>query len=311
MSDEFLYEWRQMPRPEFAEALKERIFRKKLFTRSKRGGAATTNIKHILIVLVKGLLALLLVAIVSIPATARNLPLPSSPNRGCTPSFDDTGPSYPLGEITIQQSEELLGVRKTLAVRKVLQAPDVQNVLKGPSLKMNVANAVAVLHTLEGDNTLFVVVIPRTEKEALIYYELARPLLEKNPAGEGYKSIYKSQAMILAIEDQTVKLVSTSINGRLVSLVPRPLSSSSCGGCISIFGPWAWDSRQCTSWDNNCMIGCGLGCGGAAGACITCISTGNWGACVSCISGAFGCGWCVTGCCRSWIPICASCGPLP
>jgi hypothetical protein len=27
MSDEFLYEWRQMPRPEFAEALKERIFR--------------------------------------------------------------------------------------------------------------------------------------------------------------------------------------------------------------------------------------------------------------------------------------------
>ncbi len=27
MSDEFLYQWRQVPRPEFAEALKERIFR--------------------------------------------------------------------------------------------------------------------------------------------------------------------------------------------------------------------------------------------------------------------------------------------
>ena len=45
------------------------------------------------------------------------------------------------------------------------------------------------------------------------YYELAKPLAERNPEGEGYRSLYKSQAMLLAIEGNRVKLVSLSING--------------------------------------------------------------------------------------------------
>lgn len=270
-----------------------------------------TNIKNILITLVRGLLASLLVAIVSIPATARDLPLPFSPNKGCTPSFGNTGPSYPLGEITIQQSEELLGVRKTRALRKVLQAPDVQNVLKS-SWEANITEAKIVLHTLKDENTLLVAVIHYGETEILIYYELTRPLLEKDSTGKGYKSIYRSQAMILAIEDQTVKLVSTSINGRLAPLVPRPLSSSSCGGCISIFGPWAWDSRQCTAWDNNCLIFAGIGCTTCAAVCGSCVTTGNVVACISCVGCTIGnCMHRINGCCRNWIPTCASCGTLP
>lgn len=176
-------------------------------------------------------------------------------------------------------------------------------------MKLSFSEAKVVLNTLKQDNTLLVVVIPG-EEAALIYYEMAQPLLEKDLEGKGYKSIYRSQAMLVRIEDEVVKLTSTSINGRLVSLAPRPLGTS-CGGCVSIFGPWAWDSRVCTSWDNNCLIGCGLGCGASAYLCYTCVTTGHPIACGSCIAAAFHCAWCTNGCCQSWIPTCASCGTLP
>lgn len=257
----------------------------------------------------------LLMVILSGPVMARDYvnmrSSPPPPGEVCASDSRGSTPSYPLSGITVQASEELRGVRRDLALSKVLQMPDVQNVLKESpqGLKLSFSEAKVVLNTLKQDNTLLVVVIPG-EEAALIYYEMAQPLFEKDPEGKGYKSIYRSQAMLVRMEDEVVKLASTSINGRLVSLAPRPLGTS-CGGCVSIFGPWEVDSRVCTSWDNGCLVGCGLQCGSCIASCGACVATGAWWACVGCISCALGCGYCTSRCCQNWVDTCTSCGTLP
>jgi len=230
------------------------------------------------------------------------------------------GPKHPLHGIQIRESEEVKGPEKDFLVSKVLQSQDVQNVLREAPLKFNPTMAIIVRHTLDTGNTLLAVSIPM-EKGALIYYELANPLAERDPKGRGYKSLYKSQAMLLGFEpeNETVKLISTSVNGHLVSPLPReagviPLGTPPCGGCYDPYnGPWEYDSAYCSSWNVSCLIGCGVTvCGFCVLHCAQCISTGNPWACANCIACVFACPACpVFFCCQQWEAMCTSCGTLP
>jgi hypothetical protein len=263
--------------------------------------------------IVSTLIALLLLITVAGPATMQEPEgverlTPSQPAGSCSPTLGGPGASHPLQGITIEHSRELEGREKDLVVRRVLQAPDVRNVLKDSSMKFDPAKAMAVMHTLDTGNTLLAVVIP-AEKWGLIYYELAKPLVERDPEGRGYKSIYKSQAMLLAIEGETVKLVATSVNGR----PPRKagiasLGSPPCGGCVSIFGPWEYESGYCISWNAGCLIGCGLSCARCGPPCYRCISSGQ--SCGDCIVCALTCAACPFICCERWGSTCVTCGSL-
>jgi len=269
--------------------------------------------------IVSTLIALLLLITVAGPATMQEPEgverlTPSQPAGSCSPTLGGPGASHPLQGVTIKHSRELEGREKDLVVRRVLQAPDVRNVLKDSSMKFDPAKAMAVMHTLDTGNTLLAVVIP-AEKWGLIYYELAKPLVERDPEGRGYKSIYKSQAMLLAIEGETLKLVATSVNGR----PPRkagiaPLGSPPCGGCYSpITGPWEWEAGYCTSWDGRCLIRCGATtCGPCAIACGGCIWTGNPVLCATCAwCVSISCPVCIITCCQHWEVTCATCGTPP
>jgi len=167
------------------------------------------------------------------------------------------------------------------------------------------------MHTLDTGNTLLTVAIP-AEKEALIYYELAKPLAERNPEGKGYKSLYKSQAMLLAIEGKEVKLISLSINGsppRKAGIVP--LGVPPCGNCTDIYN-WTYESANCTSWDGGCLIGCGVGCVFCVFLCWECIASGTPWACGGCIwCTLVHCPYCIFGCCRHWEVGCVTCGTPP
>lgn len=57
---------------------------------------------------------------------------PPPPGEVCASDSIGSTPSYPLSGITVQASEELRGVRRDLALSKVLQMPDVQAVTKYP-----------------------------------------------------------------------------------------------------------------------------------------------------------------------------------
>jgi len=215
---------------------------------------------------------------------------------------------HPLQGITIKHSEEVKGKAKDRLVMDILKSPDVRNVFQGSPVKFSTSKAIVMVHTLDTGNTLISVGIP-TEKGGLIYYELAEPLVEQEKR-------YKSQAMLLAFQGETVKLISTSVNGRLVSLSPSSRQahavfsgSPPCGGCQNpVSGPWEYELATCTSWNSGCLIGCGIGCGVCAIECIECAVTANPWACAKCIGCALGCGYCVILCCQHWESTYVDCG---
>jgi|GEM_PF-1372710 hypothetical protein len=263
--------------------------------------------------IVSTLIALLLLITVAGPATMQEPEgverlTPSQPAGSCSPTLGGPGASHPLQGVTIEHSRELEGREKDLVVRRVLQAPDVRNVLKGSPMKFEPAKAMAVMHTLDTGNTLLAVVIP-AEKWGLIYYELAKPLVERDPEGRGYKS----QAMLVAIEGETVKLVATSINEHLISLSPQkaevaPLNGPTCGEC---YYSWDYSSWYCTSWDGGCLIQCGVtACASAYYACRTCLLTGSPSSCILCVSLALGCTICNVRCCQHFETSCIPCPPV-
>ena len=167
-------------------------------------------------------------------------------------------PGHPLQEITIWHSEELTGKLKDQNVIDILTSPDVRNVFPESPMRVESVKAKVVVHTLDTGNTLLAVAIS-TSKGVLIYYELAEPLVKLGRR-------YKSQAMLYTIEGKTVELVSTSVNGRLVSLSLSPqkggvVLTSACGGCIDpLNGPWEEDCVHCVALDVNDMFECRAGC---------------------------------------------------
>lgn len=224
------------------------------------------------------------------------------PSIGCAQAFSADGYRHPLQEIKVENSKQLENSEKHRAIVKALESPDVQNVLRENPSKIELATAIATMHTLNTGNTLLIVRILYREK-ALIYYELAKPLIEPGKR-------YKSQAMLLAFEEKTVKLITTSINGRLVSLASSPQQMNvtmSCGNCTDMSN-WTYQSWSCTSWNGGCLIQCGFSCGACLAPCGGCVTTGYWWLCAACASCAFGCGWCTSQCCQNWESVCPWCG---
>lgn len=224
------------------------------------------------------------------------------PSMGCPQAFSADGYRHPLQEIKVENSKELENPEKHRVIFRVLESPDVQNVLRENSAKIDLTTAMATMHTLDIGNTLLVVRILIGER-ALIYYELAEPLIEPGKR-------YKSQAMLLAFEEETVRLITTSINGRLVSLgsSPRQMGvTMSCGNCTDMFN-WTYQSWSCTSWNGSCLIQCGFSCGGCLAPCGGCLTLGYWWLCSACASCALGCGWCTSQCCQNWESVCPWCG---
>lgn len=257
-------------------------------------------------------IAFLLLATVVVPGRAQEpegveRSAPPQPSGNCSPALGGAGPSHPLQEVVIEHSQELKGREKEPMVRGVLQTSDVRNVLGESPIVLDPTRAMVVISTLDTGNTLLAMSVPM-EKGILIYYELAEPLVE---AGKRFRS----QAVLYAIESETVRLISTSMNGRLVTLLPSPagratLASGPCGDCTDIF-QWDYLTSYCTGYSGSCLIGCGIGCGVCAITCAECIATGNGWACAKCIGCALGCGWCASNCCQQWETGCASCGPMP
>ena len=162
---------------------------------------------------IRTLVVVLLLASVAFPVTAQEHQGEEAPQStlccgNCPTRPGVPNPKHPLQGIRITHSKEVKGPEKDRIVPRVLESPDVQNVLREASLRFHPIRAMVVRHTLDTGNTLLAIGIP-TGKGALIYYELAKPLAE--PGEQGYKSLYKSQAMLYAVEEKTAKLLSTSV----------------------------------------------------------------------------------------------------
>ena len=212
--------------------------------------------------------------------------------QGCGCGKSCTSRGHFLEGITIERSEEVTGRQRDRLVTGILNSLDVQNVIQESRVKLDDSKAQVVMHTLDSGNTLLAVGVP-TEKGALIYYEVAESL-----------GRYKSQAMLYALEGDTAKLISTSVNQRLVSLSSgqagaAPTGGDPCGGCGQ--PPWRYYCYYCTSWNNGCLVRCGLGCGACA---ITC-ATGNFWMCLFCVTA--GCPGCLFTCCTGWGTTCCDC----
>lgn len=224
---------------------------------------------------------------------------PQPQSAGCSTASAGSGYKHPLQGITIKQSKELAGKEKDRVALDVLKRSDVQNVLPESGVKLDGTEARVVIHTLDDGNTLLAVGIP-VEKGVLIYYELAKTIAERNPDGQGYRSMFKSEAMIFSIDEKTARLLSTSVNGRLVSLRhggPAPTQWENCGNCTDMYN-WTYAGSYCASMDTGCAFRCCFGCMVACG-------SGNVWACFICV--AVWCPACMWSCC-TWEPTCPSCG---
>jgi hypothetical protein len=223
----------------------------------------------------------------------------AKPDEGCGCGKSCASPGHFLEGITIVRSEEVKGRQKDRLVMSILNSPDVQNVVQESRLKFDDSKAQVVVHTLDTGNTLLAVGMP-SEKGALIYYEVAEPL------GDAAGKRFKSQAMLHALEGDTIKLISMSVNGRLVSpLSPRqtgaaPTDGDPCGGCQSI--NYSYWGQYCSHYDGDCIFGCCWGCLVACG-------SGNPMACFICV--AIVCPLCMYRCCDAWSWGCIPCGTLP
>lgn len=197
----------------------------------------------------------------------------AKPDEGCGCAKSCASPGHFLEGITIVRSEEVTGRQKDRLVMDILNSPDVQNVVQESRLKFDDSKARVVVHTLDTGNTLLAVGIP-TEKGALIYYKLAEPL------GDAAGKKFKSQAMLHALEDDTTKLISMSVNGRPVSpLSPQqagaaPTGGDPCGGCQSI--RYQYYGKYCSRYDRGCIFGCCgpcmVACAGSAITCFVCVA---------------------------------------
>lgn len=243
-----------------------------------------------------------------------------------------------LQSIAVRETNELTGAEKDLILQKAMQATDVTSVLQEFNGKLSLGDAVVVRHTLdirpsdesirllgEKNSTradagvhLLTVVIPQNGAEsegALIYREVDKPLAKRGKRGDAWR--YKSEAMAIVRKGEVAELVAASVNGRLI--YPKapfqqgePGLEQNCGGCVDpLWGPWEYDSANCTSWNWNCLIGCGTGCGVCGIQCAECLATGNPWACGKCIACALACGWCADRCCQHWQPTCTYCGTPP
>jgi len=227
-----------------------------------------------------------------------------------SPKYGNATIIHPLQGVRIERQEELTGQEKDAVASKVLQTPDVLNVLGTSHTTPEPTMVVAVRHILDNGNTLLAVTIPTKEENGqslLIYYEMAKPLVET--LEQGYR-IYKSQAMFVKIEGEVIDLISTSINGHLLKANPFPKSScgnctaidpSSCGNCTDPF-EWNYYGGYCTQYDGACIFRC-------CGACVVPCATQNWSACIAC--GVLWCPLCAFSCCTQTAYDCISCGTMP
>lgn len=232
-------------------------------------------------------------------------------SAACSPADRRARPQWPPANMTTVSSHVLQGQVKSRIVLDVLKRPDVQNVLRDGRVSLDSEHARTAIHTLDTGNTLLAVGIP-TQTGILIYYELATILEERDPEGQGFRSRYKSQAMLYKHEGEMVRLVATSINGRSVSL-PRcdsPSVQQVCGDCTNLF-QWDYPSWTCANYSWSCVITCGLQlCGPCAFICGECLGGNSW-ACGVCFFCTLGCGQCVSQCCSQWDEVCAYCGTPP
>jgi len=206
----------------------------------------------------------------------------------------------PLQGVKIERQEELTDQEKDAVASKVLQTPDVLNVLGTSRTTPEPTMAVAVRHILDNGNTLLAVAIPTKEENGqglLIYYEMAKPLVETLELE--YRNIYKSQAMFVKTEGEVIDLISTSINGHLPKA--NPSLQSSCGNCTDPF-QWDYYGSYCTQYDGACIFRC-------CAACMIPCGTQNWPACIIC--GVVWCPLCAFSCCTQAAYGCISCGTMP
>ena len=209
-------------------------------------------------------------------------------------------PRHPFEGIRIKSSRELKGAEKARAVRQALRSRDVRNVVEETGVALDAAQAIAVRHELEGGNTLLAVAVA-TQREALIYHELAETLVDRGAR-------FKSQAMVLAVEEETARLLSVSVNGRPPQAgdgqaVGMETTSDPCGGCVDpIWGPWQYESVDCTSTNWQCVIE-------RCGACSIPCSAGLTPPCITCLL-AWCPYWVCCGCCNAWETVCIWC-PTP
>lgn len=261
------------------------------------------------------MLVILLPLTMSLSVSARvAVPLPEIPDEsaepvqppapGCSQAFSADGYRHPLQGISLKQTEEL-GRKETARVAlDVVKRSDVSNVLKESGVKLNGKKVQAARHHLEGGNTLLAVSMS-TKQHVLVYYELDQTVAELNPDGQGYRSIFKSEALLFAVDEpaQSAKLVSGSINGQLISRSTTASTQSlNCGNCTDM-NNWTYAGATCASYN----WGCVGGCMGTCGACAILCALGGLGnpGCWACLGWA--CPWCLLGCCN-WEPACPWCG---
>lgn len=199
-------------------------------------------------------------------------------------------PSNWLMDLKVRRTQELNGLGIENAKNRLWTSPDTESLadlIKREGVDFSHSDYKAAIHTLE-DGNLLLAAAAAVDGYTIVHYSFVSP-----------RANFRSGTFLFSHDETSAKLLGSAINGHPTKKLGNrnesaATSTDPCGGCVDmLYGPWAFASSQCGSYNWSCLGPC----------CTACLVAGSlWWACVLVL-----CFSCLFWCCEYYEQTCWNC----